>query len=76
MLSDWYARHYGWQLREEWLVRTPSVVYALFAAVKALTAPGEAVMILRPVYGAFYPLCGKDRAAAGDPCPAHPGRPL
>ena len=48
VLSDWYARHYGWQLREEWLVRTPSVVYALFAAVKALTAPGEAVMILRP----------------------------
>ena len=53
VLSDWYARHYGWQLREEWLVRTPSVVYALFAAVKALTAPGEAVMILRPVYGPF-----------------------
>lgn len=52
-LKTWYGTHYGWQLEKEWLIKSPSVVFALFQAVRAFTEEGESVMIQRPVYGPF-----------------------
>ena len=53
ILRDWMRRHHGWEAEEEWLVRTPGVVYALAMAVKAYTKPGDSVLIQRPVYYPF-----------------------
>ena len=52
-VSGWYERYFGWKTREEWLVKTPGVVFAIAAAVRALTEPGEAVLIQSPVYYPF-----------------------
>ena len=53
-VSNWFSRRFGWQTRPEWLVKTPGVVYALAMAVRALTRPGDAVLIQPPVYYPFF----------------------
>lgn len=52
-LHRWFSVHYGWEVRPEWLVKTPGVVYALAASVRAYTAPGDGVLIQQPVYYPF-----------------------
>ena len=47
------SRRYGWQVQAEWNTVTPGVVPALALAVRALTAPGETVLIEEPVYYPF-----------------------
>ena len=52
-VSGWYERHFGWKPAPEYLVKTPGVVFALAAAVRAYTEPGDAVLIQQPVYYPF-----------------------
>ena len=52
-LTGWFSRRYGWQVEAEWNTVIPGVVPALALAVRALTAPGEAVLIEEPVYYPF-----------------------
>ena len=52
-LTGWFSRRYGWQVEAEWNTVTPGVVPALALAVRALTAPGEAILIEEPVYYPF-----------------------
>lgn len=53
ILKDWMKRRYDWDVSEEWLIKTPGIVYALAMAVKAYTKEGEAVLIQPPVYYPF-----------------------
>lgn len=53
-LSGWFSAHFGWETRPEWLIKTPGVVFALAMAVRALTEPGDGVLIQPPVYYPFY----------------------
>lgn len=52
-VHDWIKRHHGWETKEEWLIKTPGVVFALAMAVKAYTEPGDSVLIQSPVYYPF-----------------------
>jgi len=52
-LQNWYRQRFQWECRPEWLVITPGVVFALCAAIRALTQPGDAVLIQQPVYYPF-----------------------
>ena len=52
-IDDWCSRRYGWHVPADQVVATPGVVYALAAAVRAFTAPGDAVVIQQPVYYPF-----------------------
>ncbi len=52
-VSNWYRTHFGWETKEEWLVRVPGVVFALATAVRAFTEKGEAVILQQPVYHPF-----------------------
>lgn len=53
-LLGWFSRQHGYEAKEEWVIKTPGVVFALAAAVRALTEPGDGVLILTPVYYPFY----------------------
>ena len=53
-VSKWFSQRFSWQTQPEWLVKTPGVVYALAMAVRALTQPGDAVLIQPPVYYPFF----------------------
>lgn len=52
-VSSWMEKHHGWKVEEEWLVKTPGIVFALAMAVKAFTKKGDAVLICQPVYYPF-----------------------
>lgn len=52
-VTDWYRTHFGWNTESKWIVRTPGVVFAIAAAIRALTKEGDAVLIQQPVYYPF-----------------------
>jgi cystathionine beta-lyase len=51
----WLADRQGWPVQREWLVRCPGVVPALNLCVRAMTRPGDKIVIQTPVYHPFYP---------------------
>ena len=53
--AEWFAQHFGWRPQQEWLVRTPGVVFAIATAIRAFTSEGDSVLIQQPVY---YPFAG------------------
>ncbi|MDR2349436.1 MAG: pyridoxal phosphate-dependent aminotransferase [Deltaproteobacteria bacterium] len=53
-VRDWFARRFSFEPKREWLKKTPGVVCALNAAVRAFTKPGDAVIIQSPVYYPFF----------------------
>lgn len=52
-IRSWYEKHFNWNPEAEWLIKTPGVVFAIAAAVRAFTKPGEGVLIQQPVYYPF-----------------------
>lgn len=53
-LEAWFSKRFGWQVRPEWLIKTPGIVYAICAAIRALTNKDDAVLIQQPVYYPFF----------------------
>ena len=53
-LQDWYRRRHHWEVEAHWLIHTNNVVSALGGAVRAMTQPGDKVIIQTPVYPPFY----------------------
>lgn len=52
-ITNWMEKKHNWKTKREWIMKTPGVVFALGAAVKAFTKPGDAVLIQNPVYYPF-----------------------
>lgn len=52
-MCDWFRRRHGFRPREEWVVLTPGVCFALSMAVRCFTQEGDAVLIQPPVYYPF-----------------------
>lgn len=52
-IRNWFSRRHRWEVRKEWLVKTPGVVFALCTAIRALTEEGDAILIQPPVYYPF-----------------------
>ena len=46
---------FQWKIQPEWVVFTPGVVPALHAAIRALTHPGDEIILQKPVYFPFFP---------------------
>ena len=53
-VTDWFARRHGWTIRRDWMIYTSGVVPALSAVIKALTVPGDKVLVQTPVYNCFF----------------------
>ncbi len=53
-VTDWFARRHKWQIEKPWIVYTTGVVPALSAILKALTVPGDRIIIQTPVYNCFF----------------------
>lgn len=53
-ITGWFARRHGWQISPEWILNTTGVVPALSAIIKALTVPGDKVLVQTPVYNCFF----------------------
>ncbi|MEL7648624.1 MAG: MalY/PatB family protein [Sedimentibacter sp.] len=53
-VCGWMKRRHDWEIKPEWIVGAAGVVGAFYSAIKALTKPGEGVIIMSPVYYPFY----------------------
>lgn len=53
-VCGWFEQRFGWKTQPEWLVKTPGVVFALAMAIRAVTRPGDHVLIQPPVYYPFF----------------------
>ncbi|HWP97932.1 MAG TPA: MalY/PatB family protein [Syntrophomonadaceae bacterium] len=51
---QWMKRRFGWQVDREWITTSPGVVPALDMLIRALTEPGDGVVIQPPVYCPFF----------------------
>ena len=51
---SWFKRRHQWDIKREWILYTIGVVPAMSVAIKALTMPGERVLILSPDYNCFF----------------------
>jgi len=52
-LQNWFLNSFNWRIQPEWVVNTPSVVFAICTAIRALTNKGESVLVQQPVYHPF-----------------------
>lgn len=53
-VTSWFSRRHGWDIGREWIIYTSGVVPAVSAVIKALTVPGDKVIVQTPVYNCFF----------------------
>lgn len=53
-VTDWFARRHNWSIDRGWMIYTSGVVPAISAIIKALTVPGDKVLVQTPVYNCFF----------------------
>lgn len=58
----WQRRVHGWEPKREWILTSPGVVPALHVIVRALTKPGDGIIVQQPVY---YPFVSAIEKAGG-----------
>ena len=50
----WFGKRHGWHINREDIIYTSGVVPAVSAGIKALTLPGDQVIVQGPVYNCFF----------------------
>lgn len=53
-VTGWFMKRHGWQIEHDWILYTIGVVPAVSAVIKALTSPGDKVIVQTPVYNCFF----------------------
>ncbi len=53
-VTSWFSRRHGLDIDREWIIYTSGVVPAVSAVIKALTVPGDKVIVQTPVYNCFF----------------------
>ena len=72
---NWYRRRHGWDIQPQWIHKVPGVLFGLTAAIRALTEPGDRILICQPVYYPFANLiAGNGRQTVVSPLSLVRGR--
>lgn len=53
VVANWFKSRFHGNVRPEWIVKSPGVVFAISAAIRAFTEEGDRVLIQQPVYYPF-----------------------
>lgn len=53
-IIGWFRSRHGWTIKREQIIYTSGVVPAISAIIKALTTPGDKVIVQTPVYNCFF----------------------
>lgn len=53
-IISWFRRRHNWTVDRNWIIYTSGVVPATSAAIKALTLPGDNVLVQSPAYNCFF----------------------
>ncbi len=69
VMGRWFSSRHGWEgIGRETIVPTTGVIAAYSAAIKAMTMPGDKVMVMTPCYNAFFPAIRNNKCLQQD-CP-------
>ena len=69
VMGRWFSSRHGWEgIGRETIVPTTGVIAAYSAAIKAMTVPGDKVMVMTPCYNAFFPAIRNNKCLQQD-CP-------
>ena len=61
-MDSWFSARHGWSgICRQNIVPTTGVISAYSAAIKAMTTPGDAVLVFTPCYNAFFPAIRNNR---------------
>jgi len=72
---DRMKRKFDWKIEPEWVVFTPGIIPALSIAVRALSHPGDEIMIQEPIYYPFFGVVkGSGCQIASNPLKLNRGR--
>ena len=63
---DWFQRRHHWLTKREWYIYTTGVVPAISAIIKALTVPGDKVLVQTPVYNCFFSSIRNNQCSIAD----------
>lgn len=53
-IVNWFDRRHGWKIDKDWILYTTGVVPAVSVAIKAMTEPGNGVILHTPAYNCFF----------------------
>ena len=53
-VKGWFGKRHGFRIENEWILPTTGVIPALSVILKALTEPGDKVILQTPVYNCFF----------------------
>lgn len=53
LVIKWYRDRLSWKIEQDWILKTPGVMVAVAAAIRALSEPDDSVLICQPVYYPF-----------------------
>ena len=53
-VTQWFSTQQGWNFQKEDIIYTISVIPAVSAVIKAVTKPGDNIILFTPVYNHFY----------------------
>lgn len=53
-IVNWFARRHGWTIDPDTILYTTGVVPAISTIIKAITKPGNKVLVQTPVYNCFF----------------------
>ncbi len=54
VIVDWYKKRYDWEIESDWITLLSGVVPGINIALRALTRPGDSVVVQPPVYYPFF----------------------
>ena len=52
-INNWYINNFNTELKQDWLIPTPSVLFSIATAIKVLTKENDCILINTPVYHDF-----------------------
>ena len=53
-ITTWFENRHKWHINKDWIIYTSGVVPAMSVVIKALTEPGDKVIVQTPVYNCFF----------------------
>ena len=65
-ITGWFTRRHGWAPAREWIRPVTGVIPALSAILRALTRPGDKVLMQTPVYNHFFISVANSGCAAAE----------
>ncbi len=53
-IIDWFAVRRDWNIQKDWIIPISGLVPGLSVCIKALTSPGDGVVMVTPTYNCFF----------------------